>query len=679
VNSAQLLDIRGLSVQIRGRRRTVQALSDVDLHVDHGEVVGLVGESGGGKTMIARTIVASLPRGARATGSVRVAGRDVLALTGEQLADHRGHGAAMCFQNPRRALAPVRTIGRQLTDRLAIHQGLRGDAARAEAVALLRQVGLRDAVRRLDAYPHELSGGMSQRVMIATALACRPRLLLADEPTTGLDVTLTRDILELFRAITDEQDRGVLLVSHDIASIAEFCDRLVVLYAGSVVETGPTAAVLARPAHPYTRTLLDAVPDLDGRAVRATPGSMPLLDAVPTACPFAPRCSRADVTCETVRPALEPVAAGRAVSCFHPLDAWPERLAGTDGGPAPAGERVEAASVVRVSDVCVRYPGRFRSPARDALRGVSLAVGRGETLGIVGESGCGKTTLARLVVGLLQPTSGSVEVGGIDVGRASGATRRRLHSTVQMVFQDPVGSLSPRRTARQAIAEPMIAAGVEKAEQRQRTAALMRRVGLDDTILDRRPHELSGGQAQRVAIARALSVDPAVVVFDEPTSALDVTVQAQILDLIGELAAAGERTYVFISHDLAIVRSMSDHVAVLYLGRVVELGGTAEVFATPRHPYTRALLAGAPSLDRRRPAGDQTETVRLARELDDTQASGGCPLRPRCPFAADVCAEEPPLAAAPGAPGRLVACWRADEIAASTADRTPIATTTAPP
>ena len=246
-----MLDIRGLSVQIRGRRRTVQALSDVDLHVDHGEVVGLVGESGGGKTMIARTIVAALPRGARPTGSVRVAGRDVLALTGGQLADHRGHGAAMCFQNPRRALAPVRTIGRQLTDRLAVHQGMRGDAARDEAVALLRQVGLRDAVRRLDAYPHELSGGMSQRVMIATALACRPRLLLADEPTTGLDVTLTRDILELFRAIADEQDRGVLLVSHDIASIAEFCDRLVVLYAGSVVETGPTADVLTRPA---TRT-----------------------------------------------------------------------------------------------------------------------------------------------------------------------------------------------------------------------------------------------------------------------------------------------------------------------------------------------------------------------------------------------------------------------------------------
>jgi peptide/nickel transport system ATP-binding protein len=674
-----LLDIRGLSVQIRGRRRTVQALSDVDLHVDHGEVVGLVGESGGGKTMIARTIVAALPRGARTTGSVRVAGRDVLTLSGDQLAEHRGRGAAMCFQNPRRALAPVRTIGRQLTDRLAVHQGLRGDAASAEAVALLRQVGLRDAVRRLDAFPHELSGGMSQRVMIATALACRPRLLLADEPTTGLDVTLTRDILELFRAIADEQDRGVLLVSHDIASIAAFCDRLVVLYAGSVAETGPTAAVLERPAHPYTHTLLEAVPELDGRAVRATPGAMPLLDSVPAACPFAPRCSRADSTCTHIRPVLEPAAAGRAVSCFHPLDAWPERVVGRDRERTAEPDRAAAANVVTVADVCVRYPGRFGSPARDALQGVSLTVGRGETLGIVGESGCGKTTLARLIVGLLRPTSGTVEVGGIDVGRASGATRRRLHTTVQMVFQDPVGSLSPRRTAGLSIAEPMIAAGVARAEQRQRTAALMERVGLDDTILDRRPHELSGGQAQRVAIARALSVDPAVVVFDEPTSALDVTVQAQILDLIGELAATGDRTYVFISHDLAIVRSMSDRVAVLYLGRIVELGATAEVFAAPRHPYTRALLAGAPSLDRGRATGDRPEQVRLARELDDAQASGGCPLRPRCPFATDRCADEPPLAEPAGAPGRLVACWRADEIAAGSADRNPIATTTGPP
>jgi peptide/nickel transport system ATP-binding protein len=677
--TAPLLDIRGLSVSIRGRRRTVQALSDVDLRVDHGEVVGLVGESGGGKTMIARTIVATLPRGARATGSVRVAGREVLALSGDELADHRGHGAAMCFQNPRRALAPVRTIGRQLTDRVAVHQGLRGDAARAEAVSLLRQVGLRDAVRRLDTFPHELSGGMSQRVMIATALACRPRLLLADEPTTGLDVTLTRDILELFRAIADEQDRGVLLVSHDIATIAEFCDRLVVLYAGSVVESGPTDPVLTHPAHPYTRTLLDAVPDLDGRVVRATPGSMPLLETVPTACPFTPRCSRADATCATVRPSLEAVTAGRAVSCFHPLDEWPARLVGTHGDAAAADNAESAVSVVRISDVRVRYPGRFGSPARDALQGVSLAVGRGETLGIVGESGCGKTTLARLIVGLLRPTSGSVEVGGIDVGEASGQARRRLHSTVQMVFQDPVGSLSPRRTARQAIAEPMTAAGVAKAEQLQRTTALMQRVGLDDSILERRPHELSGGQAQRVAIARALSVDPAVVVFDEPTSALDVTVQAQILDLIGELAAAGDRTYVFISHDLAIVRSMSDHVAVLYLGRVVEVGATSDVFAAPRHPYTRALLAGAPSLDRRRRAGDRSGAVRLARELDETPPGGGCALRPRCPFAAHVCADEPPLAEPPGTPGRLVACWRADEIAAGTADRVPIATTTAPP
>ncbi len=314
-----LLEIEGLSVQIQTRRHTVQALSDVALSVGHGEVVGLVGESGGGKTMIARSIIAALPRGARVSGSVRLEGREVLGLSGRELMEHRGGGAALCFQNPRRALAPIRTVGNQLADRLAVHRGLDGAAARAEALRLLRDVGLRNPEQRYGAYPHELSGGMSQRVMIAAALACRPRLLLADEPTTGLDVTLTRDILELFRAVADEQDRGVLLVSHDIAAIAEFCDRLVVLYAGSVVEDGPTGEVLARPAHPYTRTLLDAVPELDSGPVVATGGSMPLLATVPTSCPFAPRCARAADDCDAERPQLTAAGEGRDVACFHPL------------------------------------------------------------------------------------------------------------------------------------------------------------------------------------------------------------------------------------------------------------------------------------------------------------------------------------------------------------------------
>ena len=475
----------GLSVQIQTRRHTVQALSDVALSVGHGEVVGLVGESGGGKTMIARSIIAALPRGARVSGTVRLEGREVLGLSGRELMEHRGGGAALCFQNPRRALAPIRTIGNQLADRLAVHRGLDGAAARAEALRLLRDVGLRNPEQRYGAYPHELSGGMSQRVMIAAALACRPRLLLADEPTTGLDVTLTRDILELFRAVADEQDRGVLLVSHDIAAIAEFCDRLVVLYAGSVVEDGPTGEVLARPAHPYTRTLLDAVPELDGGPVVATGGSMPLLATVPTSCPFAPRCARAADDCRAERPLLTAAGDGRDVACFHPLaeSTRTVSMVSHPARPVPAAD----APVVRVRDLHVEFRGRLGAKAHHVLHGVDLTVARGETIGVVGESGSGKTTLARVLMGLVPPSAGSVEVGGIDIAEARRGERRRFHATAQMVFQDPVGSLSPRRTAGQAIREPMSAIGLPAAEQDRRLAQLVGRVGLDPSILGRRP------------------------------------------------------------------------------------------------------------------------------------------------------------------------------------------------
>jgi peptide/nickel transport system ATP-binding protein len=349
------------------------------------------------------------------------------------------------------------------------------------------------------------------------------------------------------------------------------------------------------------------------------------------------------------------------VACFHPLGES-ARAVSTVASAARPTPPAEDSPVVRVSDLHVEFRGRLGAKAHHVLHGVNLTVARGETIGVVGESGSGKTTLARVLMGVVPPSTGRVEVGGIDVAEARRGERRRFHATAQMVFQDPVGSLSPRRTARQAIREPMSAVGLPPAEQERRLAQLVGRVGLDPSILGRRPHELSGGQAQRVAIARALSVDPTVVVFDEPTSALDVTVQAQILELVAELAASADRTFVFISHDLAVVRSICDRVAVLYLGRIVEHGTTVELFAHPLHPYTRALLAGAPHLDRRRTS---TEGVRLARELDDDDQRAGCPLRPRCPFATDVCADEPPLM--PSASGRVVACWRADEIDAGTA------------
>ncbi|MPZ26443.1 MAG: dipeptide ABC transporter ATP-binding protein [Micromonosporaceae bacterium] len=685
-----MLSIENLSVVIHrsdpgDSGRQIAALSNVSLDVNAGEVVGLVGESGGGKSMVARSIVGLLPPGSRATGRVLFAARpgageqvDVLTMDRAALAGHRGRGAALCFQNPRGALSPTRTAGRQLTDRLTTHQGMALGRAREAARELFEQVGIRDPGRRLDAYPHELSGGMAQRVMISLATGCAPGLLIADEPTTGLDVTLAREILRQLRHAADTDRRGVLLISHDLASVAEVCDRVVVLYAGAVVETGPAGRVLRTPAHPYTRTLVASVPQVDGHPVVATPGGMPLLARAPTACPFAPRCGHADDTCRTQHPATTEWGAGWQVACYHPqaenlagnLAGSPATQAGgartaTQAGPAgprpPAGPAapVPAAvprTVLSVEDAHVVYRSRFGGGGHHALRGVSLQVAAGETVGVVGESGCGKSTLARLVLGLVRPAAGRVTLAGHDLSRIRGRRLRRLRIRAQLVFQDPIGSLSPRRTAADAIAEPLRAQGVPAAERAGRVAAALARMGLDESILPRRPHELSGGQAQRVGIARALVGGPDLVVFDEPTSALDVTVQAQILQVVAELTGDESRGRVFISHDLATVRGFCDRVVVLYLGRVVEEGPVAEVFSNPRHPYTRALLSSVPSLG----AGFAGPRLELVRDLEEADAATGCPLAARCPLVTDRCRAEPQELVGYGA--SRAACWRVPEM-----------------
>ncbi|GAA3409417.1 ABC transporter ATP-binding protein [Streptosporangium vulgare] len=694
-----LLSIEDLSVVIDRPGRRVAALSGVNLSVEPGEVVGLVGESGGGKSMVARSIVGLLPGGSRTTGRVMFDGADVLTMGAAELESFRGHGAAICFQNPRGALSPTRTVGRQLVDRLVTHRDLAPAPAREVAAELFESVGIRSPRRRLDAYPHELSGGMAQRVMISLATGCAPGLLIADEPTTGLDVTLTREILNRFRLAANAERRGVLLISHDLASIAEVCDRVVVLYAGTVVESGPGPQVLDEPAHPYTRALLRSVPDIDGRPVTATPGAMPLPVEAPSSCPFAPRCAHATELCTTELPRAEALASDWSVACFHPrsgpltepadipapadapapadtppgpsLAGVAPVLTGTppvDGEPparteAPSGARAvpgrgTGGEVLRVEDAHVLYRARFGGGGHHALRGVSLGVAAGETLGIVGESGCGKSTLARLMLGLVAPSQGRVEVAGRVFSELRGRELRRLRTRAQLVFQDPVGSLSPRRTVADAIGEPLRAAGVPAAERASRVARVLERMELDPSILGRRPHELSGGQAQRVGIARALVGDPDLIVFDEPTSALDVTVQAQILKVIAEVSGDRSRGTVFISHDLATVRGFCDRVAVLYLGRIVEEGPVEEVFGNPLHPYTRALLAGAPSLG----AGYGGPRVELTKDLEEADAAAGCALAPRCPFATGECREQEqelrPYDAS------LVACRRVAEIPA---------------
>ncbi|MBP2329000.1 peptide/nickel transport system ATP-binding protein [Kibdelosporangium banguiense] len=655
--SERLLSIEDLSVLIRRPGRDVAALSGVNLHVDAGEVVGLVGESGGGKSMVARAIVALLPDGAEIGGAVRFEGADVLQMDEAALATHRGHGAALCFQNPRGALAPTRTVGRQLTDRLTTHQQMGRESARDTARQLFEAVGIRNPARRLEAYPHELSGGMAQRVMISLATGCAPGLLIADEPTTGLDVTLTREILRQFRHAADTAGRGVLLISHDLASIAPICDRVVVLYAGTVVENGPAAKVLREPAHPYTRALLASVPDVSGRPARAIGGAMPLLSSPPAACPFATRCAHATDRCTTERPTL--TGDSWEYACFHP-QAGPIAPATLTGRPAAKPGRV----VMEIDDAHVVYGSRFGSGGHHALRGVSLSVAAGETVGVVGESGCGKSTLARLMLGLTPPTSGTVRLDGTDLHAQHGRKLRRLRTRARLVFQDPVGSLSPRRTVADAIGEPLRASGVPAAERAERVAEVLARMNLDPAVLRRRPHELSGGQAQRVGIARALVGDPDLIVFDEPTSALDVTVQAQILDVIAELSGDAGRGSVFISHDLATVRGFCDRVVVLYLGQVVEQGPVDEVFGDPKHPYTRALLSSAPSFD----GGFIGPLVELRKDLDETDAATGCPLASRCPFVTDKCRAEPQSLIAYGA--SEAACWRVPQLPTLLQERT---------
>ena len=653
-----VLEISDLSVRIGAGPGAVAALSGVSLSVARGEVVGLVGESGGGKSMLARSIIRLLPEEAQVQGSVLLRGTDVFALNPAELSRHRGHGAAMCFQNPRAALSPVRTAGRQITDRLEVHQHLNARAARQAALHLLEQVGIRDPVRRFGSYPHEMSGGMCQRVMVALALACDPALLLADEPTTGLDVTLTAEILALFRRAADD-GMAVLLISHDLASVSTVCDRVAVLYAGMIVETGPTAALLREPAHPYTRALVGSVPELDGTPVRATRGTMPLLHEPPAFCPFAPRCELAADDCRASLPELAARTEQWQVACFHPV-AGPLAHSGAVAAARRAADQPDETesptALLQVSGLDVVYRGRFGSASHRVLNGVSLTIEHGESVGVVGESGCGKTTLARVITGLQPAEAGSVRVLGTELPSMSRQARRELYRHVQMVFQDPQGSLSPRRSVLDAVTEPLRTLGLGAQEMRARAEEAIAQTGLDGSILDRRPSQLSGGQAQRVGIARALVVDPELVVLDEPTSALDVTVQAQMLDLIRGLAAARTRSFVFISHDLATVRGFCDRVIVLYLGRIVEEGPTERVFAEPLHPYTRALLASAPRLRGPAPA----RSVPLSRDIEQAYATDGCPLQPRCPYAVPSC-EQPQQLQAYG-PGHRAACHRIPEI-----------------
>jgi oligopeptide/dipeptide ABC transporter ATP-binding protein len=657
-----LLEVTGLTLSLATPRGPVPLVSDVSFRIGRGEKLGLVGESGSGKSLLALSLIRLLPPGITATGSIRFEGRELLDLPAAEMRALRGAQISMIFQEPVAALNPVFDLESQLVAAIRAHADMPRGRARDRAVELLTMVGIPDASRRLRFFPHQLSGGLCQRVMIAMALAAGARLLIADEPTTSLDVTVQEEIVGLIARLARESGLSVLFISHDLGVVAQLCDRIAVAYAGQLVEIGATAALLQRPAHPYTQALVRCLPDLReiGTAHRGIPGHPPLPGTWPAGCRFQPRCTLAESRCAEPQP-LTQVASGRVVRCW-------KAAAGAGGlakatGPGPSRLAIlhqNAQSLVEVRDLSVTY--RLGMGRRfTALSSVSLDIVRGRTLALIGESGSGKSTLARAICGLGPISAGSISIGGALLGGRDAAQLAGAKG-IQIVSQDPGAALNPRWPLWRSIVEPRLARFPREADGgRTRAGELLERVGLSRSMVERRPFQLSGGQRQRVTIARALSPMPQVIILDEPVSALDVSVRNEILALLGELQQENGLTYLLISHDIGAVIQIATEVAVLYRGRLAELGPAAKVLGAPLHPYTRRLLHAVPTLDGVTAGASFEEAPRGAAGLPAELGTDGCPFHARCSFALARCRSEVP------APrlvlGREVACHRAEELA----------------
>jgi peptide/nickel transport system ATP-binding protein len=649
--NAPLLSVRDLRAGFAAGRRVLTAVDGVGFDVAAGETLALLGESGCGKSATALALLRLLPAAGRILGGeVRFEGVDLMRLAEADMRAVRGGGMAMIFQEPATSLNPVLTVGRQIGEAIARHRGFRGTAAAARAVELLRAVGMSDPERRLAEYPFQLSGGMKQRVMVAMALAGNPRLLIADEPTTALDVTLQAQILELLRRLQAERGMGLLLITHDLGVVARMAHRVGVMYAGELVEEAPREAFFNAPCHPYTRMLFAALPERAARGARleTIEGQVPSLAALPAGCRFAARCPSAWERCRAQSPAWIDLGGGQRARC-HGVEEGRIAAAPRRTHPAtPLREEGERDNLLEVEDLRVYFPIRRGVLRRvighvRAVDGVSLELKRGRTLALVGESGCGKTTAGKAILQLIRPDGGRVRLGGRELTGLSRRALRPLRRGMQMIFQDPFASLDPRLCAGDIIAEGMDALGMRPsmAGRMEAVVALLRQVGLDAEAAQRYPHEFSGGQRQRVAIARALAVRPELVVCDEPTSALDVSVQAQILNLLKSLQDELGLAYLFITHNFAVVDHLAHEVAVMYLGRIVERGPASAVLRSPGHPYTEALLSAVPSP---RP-GEERPVIRLAGETPSpAHPPPGCHFHPRCPHATERCrAEYPPI------------------------------------
>ncbi|NMO49842.1 ABC transporter ATP-binding protein [Actinoplanes sp. TBRC 11911] len=643
-----LLELRDLDTDIAQRRGTVHALDGVSLRVMPGETLGIVGESGSGKTMTALSIMGLLPPGGQVSGGEIVfEGRDLRSLPADEVRRTRGVRMGMVFQDPLTSLNPTMRIGVQVAEPLRVHEKVGKAEARTRAVEILRRVGMPRPDKIVDNYPHELSGGMRQRVAIAMALVCSPKLLIADEPTTALDVTTQRQILELIDDLREEFSMAVILVTHDLGVIAGRADRVAVMYAGRVVETSATAALFRTPRHRYTEALLEALPEAaDGERLYSIPGLPPDLSRPLTGCRFAERCRHVTDECRVTDIPLTGDA--HQFACLHPVsptDQIPSPVR-VSSAPVVDAARVAGSPVLSVRNLVKNYASHGRGLRRDAgqvsaVADVSFEVAAGETFGLVGESGCGKSTLGRLAVGLERPSDGQIVLDGTDIGALSGRERRRMHREVQLMFQDSYAAMNPRMRVDSILAEPLeIQKAGDGAARRARINTLLDQVGLSRRVLERYPHEFSGGQLQRIGLARSLALQPRLIVGDEPVSALDVSIQAQVLNLMRDLQQELGLAYVFISHDLSVVDYMADRIGVMYLGKLVEVGPAREVVRAARHPYTQALIDAVPSINE-----VSRERIAIEGELPSAlNPPTGCRFRTRCPLATSRCETEPPLA-----------------------------------
>ncbi|KQH78030.1 peptide ABC transporter ATP-binding protein [Mycobacterium gordonae] len=603
---SSLLEVTDLAVTFPTDGVPVTAVRGISYHVDPGEVVAMVGESGSGKSAAAMAVMGLLPEYATVSGSVRLQGTELLGLGDDGMSRFRGKSIGMVFQDPMSALTPVYTVGDQIAEALRVHQGAVGKkAARERAVELLELVGISQPSQRARAFPHELSGGERQRVVIAMAIANDPDLLICDEPTTALDVTVQAQILEVLKKARDVTGAGVLIITHDLGVVAEFADRALVMYAGRVVEAAGVSDLYRDRQMPYTIGLLGSVPRLDapqGTRLVPIPGAPPSLAGLEPGCPFAPRCPLAIDECRSAEPELIEVGPQHRAACIRT-----EKAAGRSAAEIYQvdTEQVAAAPedstvVVRVRDLVKTYPltkgvvlRRTVGEVR-AVDGVSFELHQGRTVGIVGESGSGKSTTLNQILELTAPQSGSIEVLGTDVTTLRTGSRRSLRRNIQAVFQDPVASLDPRLPVSELLAEPLLANGFSKNDSNARVAELLGIVGLRRADANRYPAEFSGGQKQRIGIARALALQPKILALDEPVSALDVSIQAGIINLLLDLQDEFSLSYLFVSHDLSVVKHLAHEVVVMFRGAVVEQGDSEQVFGDPQHEYTRRLLSAVP-------------------------------------------------------------------------------------